>query len=50
MKERFTKKINIYRDQLKKTYGDKDYNKIFQYYLEISKVFNNNLKFRIKMI
>ena len=35
-KDKFTKKINFYKDQSKKSSGDKDFNKIFEYYMRIS--------------
>jgi hypothetical protein len=39
-KEKFENKIKFYKEESKKSSGDADFDKIFQYYLEISEVYN----------
>jgi hypothetical protein len=38
LKEKFSNKLELYKEQAKLLCGDKDYNKIFDYYMEINKV------------
>ena len=38
LKEKFTNKINLYKEEAKKLWGEKDYNKVFDYYMQISEV------------
>jgi hypothetical protein len=39
LKEKFNNKINTYKEEAKKLCGEKDYNKIFDYYVELDQVF-----------